>query len=178
MRKKIAFLCIFSSCLIGIGYVLLLNTRPLSHFPQSCPFCNSDVLNLQNFYEDDLVIALCTHKPIAPGHCLVIPKRHVERFEMLDDAEITQMGRVIKKVNLAVMQTFDTSAYLLVQKNGLEAWQSVPHVHFHYIPRQAGDRSTIGFLAKLCIANIKRPMAPEETHKIAEKLKQAMDHAE
>ncbi len=39
-----------------------------------CVFCDVSILNNQKFYEDDLVIALYTHKPILPGHSLIIPK--------------------------------------------------------------------------------------------------------
>lgn len=86
----------------------------------------------QAFYKNDLVLALYSHKPIYPGHCLIIPKRHVERFEMLSEEEITEIGRVIKKVNQAVEKVFQTSSYLLLQKNGREVGQT-PHVHVHYI---------------------------------------------
>src|SRR4029078_13357621 len=104
-----------------------------------CPFCDSKVIEYQKFYEDDLVIALYTHRPIFPGHSLIIPKRHVERFEMLNDQEITRISQVIKKVDKAAQKVFGTSAYLLLQKNGREVGQTVPHVHFHYIPRKTGD---------------------------------------
>jgi histidine triad (HIT) family protein len=140
-----------------------------------CPFCDSNVLNQQTFYEDDLVLALYTHKPIFPGHCLIIPKRHVERFEELTSEEITQIGEMIKKVNQAVEKVFDTSSYLLLQKNGSEVGQSVPHVHFHYIPRKANDSSTLKFLIKMYIANIKGPISPDEMRENIEKLKASHD---
>ncbi len=57
-----------------------------------CAFCDDEVLNYQKFYEDDLVLALYTHKPIMPGHCLIIPQRHVKRFEDLSDEEMTRVG--------------------------------------------------------------------------------------
>jgi histidine triad (HIT) family protein len=142
---------------------------------ESCAFCDPTVLESQKFYEDDLVLALYTHKPIYPGHCLVLPKRHVERFEFLTDQEITQIGRVIKKVNLAVMEVFATSGYLLLQKNGFEAGQTVPHVHFHYIPKKAGNNSTLEFLSKMFLANYSRPISPDEMREVVEKLKNAIE---
>jgi histidine triad (HIT) family protein len=157
--------------LIGGAYWLF--PRP-AHFTQYCAFCNAAVLESQKFYEDDLVLALYTHKPIFPGHCLVIPRRHVERFESLTDEEITQMGRVIKKIDRAVTKVFGTSSYLLLQKNGLEVGQSVPHVHVHYIPRRTGDDSSLGFFIKMFIANAKGPISTEEMQQATEKLKQEM----
>ncbi len=70
-------------------------------FAAYCAFCDSVVLEAQTFYEDDRVVALYTHKPVSPGHCLVIPKRHVERYEALSDEEILQIGRVVRKVDAA-----------------------------------------------------------------------------
>lgn len=115
MRKKLSLLAVLLICLMGGTYSLFI--KPSSHsLSDCCPFCDPAVLNYQKFYEDDLVFALYTHKPVLPGHCLIIPKRHVERFEMLTDAEITQIGRAIKKVNQVVMEVFETSSYLLLQK--------------------------------------------------------------
>ncbi len=140
-----------------------------------CAFCDAAVLEYQHFYEDDLVIGLYTHKPTMPGHCLIIPKRHVERFEMLSDEESLRMFQVIKKTDVAAQKVFGTSAYLLLQKNGHEVGQTVPHVHFHYIPRKAGDSSVVVFLFKMFLSNVKGPISPEEMHETVEKLKVAME---
>lgn len=173
MRKTLSLLALALICLIGGIYFFFIKPFSQSSFNDYCAFCDPTVLKNQTFYEDDLVLALYTHKPILPGHCLIVSKRHVERFEMLTDAEITQIGRVIKKVNQAVEKVFETSSYLLLQKNGLEVGQSVPHVHFHYIPRKAGDDSTIQFIVKMYIANAKQPISKDEMHETVEKLRYA-----
>jgi histidine triad (HIT) family protein len=172
MRKKWIFSSVLLSCLVGIIYLTMPSPKPL---PTYCAFCDATVLNHQKFYEDELVIALCTHKPMTPGHCLVIPKRHVERFEGLTDAEILQIGRVIKKVDQAIPKVFQTSPYLLLQKNGPEAGQSVPHVHVHYIPRKAGDSSQFGLMFQMYIANVKAPIPSEKMEATVAKIRQAMD---
>lgn len=175
MRRKLSLLTVVLICLIGGTYFFLI--KPFSHssFNDYCAFCDPEVLNNQKFYEDDLVLALYTHKPILPGHCLIVSKRHVERFEMLTEAEITQIGRVIKKVNQAVEKVFETSSYLFLQKNGLEVGQSVPHVHFHYVPRKAGDDSMIQFIVKMYIANAKQSISQDEMHETVEKLRHAIE---
>ncbi len=170
MHKKSLYILFAVSC-VAIGYFFLYSKKPSDGY---CAFCDEKVVEFQKFYEDDLVLALYTHKPVLPGHCLIIPKRHVERFEMLTDEEITQMGRVIKKVNDAVTVVFETSAYLLLQKNGYEVGQTVPHVHFHYIPRKAGDDSMVTLLFKMVIANARKPLPPAETQKVVEQMKNAM----
>lgn len=139
-----------------------------------CAFCDPKVINAQKFYEDDDIIAIYTHKPVMPGHCLIIPKRHMERFELVTEQEGASISRGIKKVDQAVSKVFGTSSYLLLQKNGVETGQTVPHVHFHYMPRKAGDTSTLKFLINMYIANLKKPMAPSEMKEVCEKMKEAL----
>ncbi len=158
--------------LIGKGTVPL-DAQPVSHQQPCCPFCNAEVLKSQAFYEDDLVYALYTHKPMCEGHCLIIPKRHVERFEMLSEEEFAHMGKTIQKVHRAVRSVFNTPAsYLLLQKNGREAGQSVPHVHIHYIPRKSD--SGLNFIFQMYRANYCKPLNLETLQKIIQPLKEAV----
>lgn len=175
MTKKFFFSLLLGSCLFG-GLYFTFSKPPVDISPNAyCAFCDPDVLNRQKFYEDALVLALYTHKPVVPGHCLIIPRRHVDRFEKLTSEEITQMGQVIKKVHEAATRVFDAPSYLLLQKNGREVGQTVPHVHFHYMPRKIGDSSRLTFLAKMFIADLKGPISPKEMQEIVEKMKAAMN---
>jgi histidine triad (HIT) family protein len=140
-----------------------------------CAFCDEKVLEAQVFYEGDLVLALCTHKPVVDGHCLIIPKRHVERFERLSDKEILEMAHVIKKIDEAVIREFQTISYLLLEKNGKEAGQTVPHVHFHYMPKKEGEDSAVAFMAKMLIANLKSPLEKKKMESLVQKMKEAMN---
>lgn len=170
MIKKFLCLLLAVTILIFISYLYLGKAT----LEKTCAFCDPVVLKRQTFYEDDLVLALYTHKPILPGHSLIISKRHVERFENLTDAEILRIGQVIKKVNVAVQKVFHTSSYLLLQKNGSEVGQTVPHVHFHYIPRKANENSMLPFLFKFAITPYFPPISNEEMLKTVETLKGAM----
>lgn len=175
MRKKLFYLLIIFISLFGLFYFYYsLNEKS----EDGCAFCNQIILNRQMFYEDDLVLALYTHKPILPSHCLIMPKRHVERFEMLTDQEIVQIGKVIKKVNQAASKVFNTNAYLILQKNGAEVGQTVPHVHFHYIARPEGDNSPLKFMIKMYLTNFQQPLSVPEIDERVKKLKEAMTSLE
>lgn len=104
-----------------------------------CSFCDPEIIERQAFYEGNLIYALCDYRPIMPGHSLVIPKRHVERFEDLTTEEMTEMLQFIPKMHKAVSQVEGTDDYALLQKNGKSIGQSVPHVHIHYIPKKSSD---------------------------------------
>jgi histidine triad (HIT) family protein len=132
---------------------------------EPCPFCDPKVLAINTFYEDDLVIGLCTHKPVEQGHCLVITKRHIEQFEETTEEEVVAIGRLMKKINQAVQKVHGPSSYLILQKNGLEVGQSVPHIHFHYIPKQKSTNGKMAFLSLVWhffTAPIKNPLSPEK----------------
>lgn len=140
-----------------------------------CAFCDSKILEYQKFAEDAHVVALYTHKPMLPGHCLILPKRHVERLEMLSEEEIVHIHRMIQKVDRAATSVFGTSSYLILQKNGSEVGQTVPHVHFHYIPRKENDASTLKFIMKMYLANMKKPISKEEMEMITRQMKEAIE---
>ena len=175
MFKKSFFFFVFFMVLATSVYFLAIPNKVTNCSVYECPFCQPSIIEHQAFYEDNLVLAMCTHKPIMPGHCLIIPKRHVERFEATSDEEAAQICKIIKKVDQAVSKVFGTSAYLLLQKNGREAGQTVPHVHFHYIPRKTGDCSVIKFLFKMFFVNAQGPISPVEIEDTVEKLKKAME---
>lgn len=142
---------------------------------EGCAFCNPVVLERQTFYQDDLVSILYTHKPIFEGHCLVIPNRHVERYEDLTKEERDRMSELLVRLDKAVKKVFNTDSHLLLQKNGKEVGQTVPHVHIHYIPRQEGDDSTVRFIFNAIKAQVIGPIKEEEMHQIVIHMQEKMD---
>ncbi len=170
MIRKLFYTFIGFGFLIGASYFYFTGNN-LKNNSRYCPFCDEKILNQQKFYEDDQIMALYTHKPIFPAHFLIIPKRHVERFEMLTDDENAHIGRVVKKVDEIATKVFKTSSYLLLQKNGVEVGQTVPHIHIHYIARKKGDDSLLKFLAKMLVNRFKQPISDAELQRMVEELK-------
>ena len=91
------------------------------------------------FFETDKSFAFVNLKPVLPGHVLVSPKRVEPELGNLDDDEVADLMITVKKVNKAVMDVFNGTSSTVTIQNGPEAGQSVPHVHVHVMPRQAGD---------------------------------------
>jgi len=173
VTKKIIF-GIISFVLLGIGLAwwVLANT-PDPNKP--CAFCDPVVLQTHTFYEDETVRCLCTHKPVEPGHCLIVPKRHIERFEETSEEEVIAIGRSIKKINRAIQKLNGPCSYLILQKNGAEVGQTVPHVHVHYIPKKVTHNKLTGYglLWDFIIDPFKKPLKKEQ---MAECVK-TMQHA-
>ena len=90
-------------------------------------------------YEDEHTLAFMDIMPQAEGHALVIPKQPaVTLFELSDDAA-TAVMRTVRKVGNAQKKALGAPGIVLMQLNGPEAGQSVPHFHFHVIPGSIAD---------------------------------------
>ena len=109
----------------------------------SCPFCpGGKAKEVQTFYEDDLVLGIYPHIPLYEDHLLIIPKRHVERLEELTPEEMAAAFSLVQKIEKRILQADGLGNYLLLQKNGKSAGQTVPHVHFHIIAIPEGTWTT------------------------------------
>jgi histidine triad (HIT) family protein len=90
-------------------------------------------------YEDEKLYVIMAPAPLGgmDGHVLVLPKRHVETLLDLRADEAAMLGEAVVTVARAVSNAFDPEAILVQQHNGIGAFQTVPHVHFHVIPKAA-----------------------------------------
>ncbi|RZF31066.1 HIT family protein [Paraburkholderia sp. UYCP14C] len=89
--------------------------------------------------ENDQALAFMDLMPQADGHLLVVPKEAVaEIFDLSDDALVASM-RMAQKLAIAVRAALRPDGVFIGQFNGAAAGQTVPHVHFHVIPRWQGQ---------------------------------------
>ncbi len=88
-------------------------------------------------YEDEATLAFLDHRPLFPGHVLLIPKAH---RELLADLPVEEVGPLFQRarwLSTAVQAALEAGGTFLAINNGIS--QSVPHVHVHVIPRRKGD---------------------------------------
>jgi histidine triad (HIT) family protein len=93
----------------------------------------------QRVFENEHVLAFLDINPLAEGHTLVLPKRSVARFTELTPDEVAELGRRVLSIARKVMAATGAEGFNLLLNEGQIAGQEVPHVHFHLIPRRAGD---------------------------------------
>lgn len=175
MKKKILFLLISVLVCFSFYSLIELYVSPRSMKDSKCCFCDQKIIDYQKFYEDDLVLGLYTHKPVTQGHCLIIPKRHVENFEDLSEKEDIAINSLIRRTHNALKTVFNAKSYIILQKNGSEVGQSVPHVHFHYIPRKKDAKNILGFLARFLVNPFLSPISSEEMKEMKEKIRFAFE---
>ena len=89
-------------------------------------------------YEDDLTLAFMDIMPSVEGHTLVITKEPAEGILDLSADGAAALIKTTQKVARAVKNALAAPGIMLVQLNGAEAGQSIPHIHFHILPRSEG----------------------------------------
>ena len=129
------------------------------------------IINYQKYYEDEKILGLYCYRSLFKGHCLILPKRHVERLEALDSSEVNEIFHLIKKTHFAMQKLFDVKSYLILQKNGKEVGQSVPHLHFDYIPNKRNG-SNYSFLFKFFMHPFSKKLKEKEMEKITKFISQ------
>ncbi|MEV6139943.1 HIT family protein [Nocardia sp. NPDC051990] len=126
-----------------------------------CVFCRiaAGQAPATKVYEDDTLCAFLDIRPIARGHTLVIPKRHASELADLDADSGADIFRAGHRLALAIRRSeLAADGANLVLNDGTAAFQTVPHVHLHVIPRRHRDK--LSFAAGLLL---RRPHDPQTT---------------
>jgi len=88
----------------------------------------------EKVFENEWVLAIKDHAPVAPVHILIMPKKGIRNLQDLeiekDGFLILEMLRVAKEL---AEQFNITEGYRLITNNGESAGQTVFHFHFHLI---------------------------------------------
>mmetsp|Transcript_15449 Transcript_15449/g.24161 ORF Transcript_15449/g.24161 Transcript_15449/m.24161 type:complete len:150 (-) Transcript_15449:22-471(-) len=110
-------------------------------FKIDCVFCKiiAGQIPSVKIAEDALTLAFMDINPLSKGHCLIVPKPHFEKVHELPNKLMEAVGRMIVKVSKAM----NVENYNILQNNGPEAGQVVPHVHFHIIPSTNPENSFV-----------------------------------
>ncbi|MDB5439667.1 MAG: adenosine 5-monophosphoramidase [Caulobacteraceae bacterium] len=91
-------------------------------------------------YEDDQVLAFMDVFPQTRGHSLVISKASKARNILeVEPAVLADLIAATQKIAAATYQALSPDGLVITQFNGAEAGQTVFHLHFHIIPRFAGE---------------------------------------
>jgi len=114
----------------------------------SCIFC--DIIQKKRDHyliaEDESFFVILDIFPLRPGHVLILSKRHVKVIEELHEIErgilinwVNKISQGLKNSSLGVRST------QILLNNGKEANQTIPHLHFHIIPRYGRDLGVLFF---------------------------------
>ena len=102
-----------------------------------CPFCHLKNSRIQ--LDNDSAAAFPDAFPVAEGHTLVVPKRHVASLFDLPDEEQAALWRLVALVRGNLMAELKPDGFNFGVNDGSAAGQTVMHAHVHVIPRRKDD---------------------------------------
>jgi histidine triad (HIT) family protein len=105
----------------------------------SCLFCKiaRGDHSARIVFEDNSCIAFLDHRPVFPGHCLLIPKDHYETLADLPADLIEPFFLDVQLLTRAVESGMQAEGTFVAMNNRVS--QSVPHLHVHVVPRRRKD---------------------------------------
>jgi histidine triad (HIT) family protein len=84
-------------------------------------------------YEDEDLVVFKDINPDAPIHLLIVPKKHTETLNALDEKTVGIMNKMTLAAKRMAEMLKTQSGYRLVVNCGREAGQIVPHLHMHFM---------------------------------------------
>jgi histidine triad (HIT) family protein len=87
--------------------------------------------------EDADVVAFLDHRPLFPGHVLVVPREHVGTLMDLPVDRMPALFGAAQRIARALEAGLGCQGSFVALNNRVS--QSVPHLHVHVIPRTKGD---------------------------------------
>jgi histidine triad (HIT) family protein len=83
------------------------------------------------------VVAFLDHRPLFPGHTLVVPRRHVDTLLDLPTEAVGPYFAAVQRITAAVTEAMGAVGSFVAMNNVVS--QSVPHLHVHVVPRRPKD---------------------------------------
>jgi diadenosine tetraphosphate (Ap4A) HIT family hydrolase len=77
--------------------------------------------------------------PVSPGHCLIVPNRHVASFFEASKEEQAALLELLLEMRQLLQQERNPAGFNIGINDGIAAGQTVMHLHIHLIPRYSGD---------------------------------------
>ena len=84
--------------------------------------------------ENETAVALLDINPLASGHCLVIPRRHVPWWYDLTPDEISGLFRLAQETAQRIMAVFEPDFIGMFARG-----RRIPHTHIFLIPTNKGE---------------------------------------
>ena len=121
-------------------------------------------------FEDEDSLAFLDYRPVFPGHCLVIPRQHLDSLIDVPPLLLAKLSANARRIAIAMETGVNAQGAFVAINNRVS--QSVPHLHIHVVPRSKGDGLKGFFWPR------QKYRDPEHMEEIRSALKQALiqDH--
>jgi diadenosine tetraphosphate (Ap4A) HIT family hydrolase len=105
---------------------------------ESCPFCQ----RVEGGAVERATLLAASFPdafPVAAGHTLVVPRRHVASYFELLPEEVAALWALVGEVQSVLAARLAPDGWNVGVNIGAAGGQTVDHVHIHVIPRFRGD---------------------------------------
>ncbi|MDT7790080.1 MAG: histidine triad family protein [Pseudonocardiales bacterium] len=91
-------------------------------------------------HADDTAVAFMDLNPVTPGHVLVVPRKHAEGLEDLDEDTSAHVWRLGHRIGRALRRSdLRCEGVNVFLADGEAAFQEIFYFHLHVFPRFRGD---------------------------------------
>lgn len=106
-----------------------------------CIFCKiiEGAAPSMKIYEDEHSFAFMDIAKDVDGHIVVVPKKHRKNILDCDEETLTALMKSVKKISDHLVDNCGYDGVNILNASDESAGQSVPHFHFHIIPRTVND---------------------------------------
>ena len=102
-----------------------------------CFFCNRT--QFKQLSSNKSAYAIYDKYPVFPGHVLIITKKHINSWFDASAEEKLDILAMIDSAKKILDLNFKPDGFNIGINDGIEAGQSIPHLHIHLIPRYKND---------------------------------------
>ncbi|PAE38982.1 HIT family protein [Bacillus sp. 7884-1] len=104
-----------------------------------CLGCNLANKNLpvHVVFEDEFVCCFLDHEPFNEGHIMILPKKHVNDVEELDENTANSIMKASILLSKAIKKLFNPDGITICQNGGI--FNELTHYHMHVVPRYKGQ---------------------------------------
>lgn len=88
-------------------------------------------------FEDEETLAFLDHRPVFPGHCLLIPRKHLATLIDVPPQTLALLSSNARLLAIAMEKGLSAQGAFVAINNRVS--QSVAHLHVHVVPRTKGD---------------------------------------
>lgn len=108
-----------------------------------CIFCKiiKNEIPSYTIYEDDLVKVFLDINPSSNGHSLIIPKKHFDNLNDINDETLFHINKVSREIYKLIKDRLNCDGLTITQNN--EYGQDVKHYHMHLIPKYKDKKELI-----------------------------------
>jgi ATP adenylyltransferase len=107
---------------------------------ETCPLCDPKIIYRDHIFESKYSYVIYNHKAMKNyGRCIVIPKRHVAKLNDMTALEAIDLFKTVYYVSQKLHKYLDAKFYNYGFNEGEQAGQTIPHFHFHILPRYEND---------------------------------------